>query len=294
MSHPTPTVTEGDSSKRQLVTFRIQTRRYAVPIESVAEMTQLHDCHRLAGSPSWILGMMQLRSSVLPVLDLRTRLGLTPLGDAIDGLAGELSRRRRERTEMTHAIARAWEGPNGIDGENGMFQCSLDEERAEKIAASSDWRTIATRIEPEERRLLAAIDGARAARASGGREAGLRAIRRVLDGELRDYSETVDRALRELRSWERPMIIVLSGRDERLGIAVDHIDAVTDVRADEIAARPLQALEHVESSADLIVASVVRQSDPSELIQILDVERVFLSAGVTPPTAASEQTAASA
>jgi purine-binding chemotaxis protein CheW len=62
-----------------LVTFDLGAESYAVPIAMVREIVRLGDLTRVPNAPPHIRGVMNLRGRVLPVVELRTRLGLPAL-----------------------------------------------------------------------------------------------------------------------------------------------------------------------------------------------------------------------
>lgn len=282
MSDYAPDAEVVDTQKRQFVSFRVHSRRYGIPIESVAEMTQIHDFHPIAGTPSWILGMMQLRNSVVPILDLRIRLGLSRLEDELDAIECDLMRQQQEHVDWLRALEQACASGSGLDAENESLRCSLQSCLGALGEADDDRRATLERLREPDARLHTAVASCRSAQNRGDLEATRRALRRIRNEELRDLRESIDRVVREVRSRGRQMIIVLRGADESLGIAVDHIDSVTGVDVDQILPRPLHGLETGDGAADVLVSSVVRRHDQSALVQILDVDRVFRTAGVLP------------
>lgn len=60
-----------------LVTFRLERESFAVPIERVREVVRVTEITRVPEAPPHIRGVTNLRGRVLPVVELRTRLGLT-------------------------------------------------------------------------------------------------------------------------------------------------------------------------------------------------------------------------
>jgi len=62
-----------------LVTFELDGEAYAVPIAMVREVVRVADLTRVPNAPPHIRGVMNLRGRILPVVELRTRLGLAPL-----------------------------------------------------------------------------------------------------------------------------------------------------------------------------------------------------------------------
>ena len=61
-----------------LVTFRLEREAFGVPIDRVREVVRVTDITRVPEAPPHIRGVTNLRGRVLPVVELRTRLGLTP------------------------------------------------------------------------------------------------------------------------------------------------------------------------------------------------------------------------
>jgi purine-binding chemotaxis protein CheW len=61
--------------KRQLIVFEIGGSRYGVPIEAVQEIVRVPAISAVPDAPACYEGLMNLRGKVLPVMDLRKRLG---------------------------------------------------------------------------------------------------------------------------------------------------------------------------------------------------------------------------
>ena len=60
----------------QIVAFKLSKEEYGVSILHVQEIKRLTDITRFPYTPDFIKGVMNLRGSVLPVIDLKKRLGL--------------------------------------------------------------------------------------------------------------------------------------------------------------------------------------------------------------------------
>lgn len=64
------------AEQRELVAFRMGAQQYCVDIHSVLEIRGWAHATQLPLSPSYVRGVMNLRGTVLPVIDLGTRLGI--------------------------------------------------------------------------------------------------------------------------------------------------------------------------------------------------------------------------
>jgi len=60
----------------QLVSFRLGQEEYGIEITRVQEIILMGDITRVPQTPSYIKGLINLRSTVIPIVDLRLRFGL--------------------------------------------------------------------------------------------------------------------------------------------------------------------------------------------------------------------------
>jgi purine-binding chemotaxis protein CheW len=60
------------------VIFRLEAGQYALPLEQVVEVLRMVAIRPAPEGPAWLAGVINLRGRVLPIMDLRARLGLPP------------------------------------------------------------------------------------------------------------------------------------------------------------------------------------------------------------------------
>lgn len=68
------------NSEIQLACFKVGEERYAADIMSIKEIILCRKITRIPSAPDFIEGVINLRGQVIPVIDMRKRLGLTPAG----------------------------------------------------------------------------------------------------------------------------------------------------------------------------------------------------------------------
>ena len=75
---------ENVNDELKLIIFKLGREEYGMDILRVQEIKRMMSITRVPSTPPFIKGVINLRGSVLPVIDLRTRLGLVEaeLGDA--------------------------------------------------------------------------------------------------------------------------------------------------------------------------------------------------------------------
>lgn len=80
----TRTETKAEAEPDSYLTFWIADDEYAVNVLQVREIIEYGEVTRVPSTPPWIRGVVNLRGSVLPVIDLAVKFGLPP---------GEVTRR---------------------------------------------------------------------------------------------------------------------------------------------------------------------------------------------------------
>lgn len=68
------------SGTLQLVSFRLEQEEYGIEITKVQEIILMGEITRVPQTPSFIKGLINLRSTVIPIVDLRTRFSLEQKG----------------------------------------------------------------------------------------------------------------------------------------------------------------------------------------------------------------------
>ncbi|MBI9097853.1 MAG: chemotaxis protein CheW [Spirochaetaceae bacterium] len=66
----------------QFLTFTLANDSFAIPIEHVLEVLEVDKITRVPRSKDYLLGVINVRGSIRPIIDLRTKLHLPPLKDS--------------------------------------------------------------------------------------------------------------------------------------------------------------------------------------------------------------------
>lgn len=66
------------AEQRQMVVFQLQNELYGVDIHQVREIIRVPAITHVPRTPEFVEGVINLRGSVIPILDLRTRFGFAP------------------------------------------------------------------------------------------------------------------------------------------------------------------------------------------------------------------------
>ena len=70
------------ASPGEYLTFRLGGEQYGIALWAIQEIRGYQQPTRIAGAPDDICGVLNLRGAIVPIIDLRLRLGLEPVIDA--------------------------------------------------------------------------------------------------------------------------------------------------------------------------------------------------------------------
>lgn len=76
MTHYSTEPALGNTQHPQYLTFVVGDEEYAVGVLRVREIIQYHAVTRVPRTPAWVRGVINLRGSVVPVVDLAVKFGL--------------------------------------------------------------------------------------------------------------------------------------------------------------------------------------------------------------------------
>jgi purine-binding chemotaxis protein CheW len=66
------------SEQNRFLCFNLGTEEYAIPLLAVREVIGVPDITPVPQMPNFFLGIMNLRGSVISIMDLRVKIGITP------------------------------------------------------------------------------------------------------------------------------------------------------------------------------------------------------------------------
>jgi len=118
-----------DADIVQLVGFVIGDEEYAVPILNIVEIIKPIEFTRVPSVPEYVLGVFNIRGSVIPLIDLRRKFNLPPVNNTGDTryivMKGENNTAGFVMDRLTEAIrikkSRIDPAPETLSGEKGMI-----------------------------------------------------------------------------------------------------------------------------------------------------------------------------
>lgn len=139
---PVPSPPPQEEPELQLCAFLIDGQEYAVDIMRVEEILRAQKVTAVPGAPSFVAGVLDLRGQVIPVIDVRLRLGIAQPAPRqgrlllcrvgtrkvtlqVDGIS-EVFRCRRSEIKPAPASARGSRFVVGVCGPSDRLRLLLD------------------------------------------------------------------------------------------------------------------------------------------------------------------------
>lgn len=157
-----------DGSERQLVVFSLGDESFGVDIESVREIIRWQPVTHVPDTPEAVLGVLNLRGRVIPVVDLRHRFGMTAteatsetrilvvdIGTDVGALVDSVTEVQRIPSEAVGGLSPVVASANsdyieGIAQMDERLLILLDMDRALSEGSSVEVPSTEAAVEPEE------------------------------------------------------------------------------------------------------------------------------------------------
>ncbi len=132
--------------------FRLGAESYAVGVHAVEEVVDAMPITLVSRSPAFLLGIINLRGRIIPVMDLRLRLGMEPKEHDIDSCFMVVQLRLGDRQLPIAVVLDAVEGVVDLAPEQIDRQTSIGRHSAEVVLSglARDGDRILLIVEPDQ------------------------------------------------------------------------------------------------------------------------------------------------
>lgn len=262
------------SNQNQFVILRVGEQAYALPAAQVREMQVLPEVTEVPRAPAHLRGIISPRGEVLPLFDLRRRLGMRSLAEEADELLEILEAREQEHKqwleELESCIREEREFTLPTDPEKCAFGQWYQNFTTEDLALAS----VLERLAAPHRRVHEVAGAALEALRKEGQAAAQEVIdraRRIILPKLLELFAELKRLIRE--THQEIAVILESGR-HTLALAVDNVDSVELLQPESL--QDLERFGPADGSQDLL-ESVGRRAN-GETVYILKTAEFFQAA----------------
>ncbi len=256
------------------VVVNVKPVQLAIPSKAVAELMQMPKVTRLPGSPPFVRGVCNLRGSVIPMVDLRLRLGLPTYGTEAERIISILQQRAADHRHWLEEL-------EACTREERAFTLATDPEKCafgkwyrsfqtDNVILSSALKT----FDSPHRAIHHLAIQVNGLLEKGHRQDALALIATAKSGTLQRLLELFQRAEQTLRDTNREIAVFLDVPGcGRLAISVDEVLSVESIQSNmQAAGKPSELDQH-----DPLLGFTVQLQGSQRLVTIAHIEHLLAS-----------------
>jgi len=268
------------TAQNQWVIFKLAGEVYGLPVTSVKEMTRLNRINQIPNLPNFILGTMLLRDRVVPIIDLRLRLGLPSLEEEKSSIIQLLREREEDHVRWLAELEASIREKRPFNLARDPRQCAFgrwyDRFRTQDLVLAGELK----KFEQPHQAVHAVADEALELENHGRTEAAQELISGTRNTVLAEMIRLFEQTRRVIAERTFQIAVMVEDRDRLVGLTVDEILSVIRIEPDRFKTPPVLAAGGGEQ---YLLGLAEPQNQGQGLIILLDSRK--LTAGAGPPPA---------
>ncbi len=243
----------------------------AVSAKYVQEIVRTPRWHAVPNTPRHIRGVINLRGKVLPLVDLRMRMGLPSALEDVDGMIAMLVAREQDHILWLRELRAAVTEGRPFTLARDPTECAFGKWYYNYQPEDIGFASVMCRIEMPHRRIHDLANAVLKHAEQGEHEKAKEMILRTEKGDLCTVVKLFEEARTAFRESQKEVAIVLTDGGKRLALTVDSVASVEAIAEDTIAdATP--ALGSVKSD---LLRQVAQRTNDMGIVFLLDAEALL-------------------
>lgn len=268
-----PSRTEVDD--RLHLVLSVNRQPVALPVGAVREILMAPKAMAVPGAPNWVRGVIDVRGDVMPLVDLRSRLGMPTQDEDTQALLQLLRDREADHHRWLRELEASVREHRAFTLARDPSKCAFGRwyasYRPENLALQFLWNG----FDAPHREIHAFADVVLQAAERGEQELALRQIEEARTGALGRLTTLFAEAAEAVSRTRRELAVVLSRDGAPVALCADAADSV-------------EMLTPAEDSAELVawaargrglVSGLARRTGDDGLLLVLDTDALFASSG---------------
>lgn len=266
-----------DLDDSQWVVFRLSSEFYALPIGAVKEMVRMAEVSPLPGTPAYVRGLMPLRGRVLPVIDLRMRLGMESADDERNAMVRMLETREEEHrnwlTELENSVREHRAFTLAVD----PHQCAFGRWYDTFQTQNQTLHSILRRFERPHSAIHAIAQRVDEFAHKDAFDDALALIERTRNDELAVMVQLFANTRQVIKELRREVVLIVRRRERNYALAVDAVESVETLALQEDVNGVLDTEE------EHVVTRIARSTKEQRVVLVLDLEALVSGVAGLPP-----------
>lgn len=243
---------------------------FAIAIQRIQEILSLPKTVPIPNSPQYLRGAINLRGKVVPILDLRLKLGMASSGSGNTELQEMLYKRESDHIQWVTELERSLRESRPFALAKDHRSCAFGKWFYTYKPSDSAVKSILVKFEEPHHRLHQSAHELLDMADRGQRPAALDRLQGLRKNELRTLRGLFEELRNELMSGQTEQVVIFKKEDLQLGLCVDTVDA-TEI----IDPATIEDVQHRDLQKNGLVTKTARNSR-GEVVLMLDVEPLLV------------------
>jgi chemotaxis signal transduction protein len=258
------------------VILKLEHELYGIAAPHVQTMVAMPDITYVPHQASWNRGVINLRGQIIPLIDLRLRLGMPSFITKIEGLIDMVREREKDHlnwlTELESSVREKREFKLTTDPHKCKFGQWYDNYKPVTLTE----RQLFQEFDAPHRRIHGLAEKVRRLITENKADQALSMIEKTRDGDFAVMRNLFGKFLVLMQEQVRTEIaLVLANQDQKLvAVAVDAIESVEMLADGSVEDMP-QGLQHKEN---LFTPHVAKRKKRGDIVFLLDLNRLIAGA----------------
>lgn len=242
-----------------------------IPSLSVRTMVMMPPVAPIPNAPAHIRGVINLRGTVLPLVDLRMRCGMEPLSQHIESLCTMLAQREQDHRRWMAELKASMDERRAFTLATDPHKCAFgkwyDRFESNDLVLSG----IMKEFDEPHKAIHAVAHRVLDAAGAGDYPRAQQLIEQTEQTVLRRLLELFAAAQQHLRTSTREIALVLESRGTPFALAVDQVESTETLASEGIASLPAI----LTAECKKLVLGVAQRKKDRRMVLLLDVEALF-------------------
>jgi purine-binding chemotaxis protein CheW len=253
------------------VTFIIEKGQYAVSSQFVSTMVAVPGTRPVPHAPPYVRGIINLRGRVLPLIDLRLRMGYSSALKEQDDFRRLLAQREQDHVSWLNELEASVEEGRDFTLTTDPTRCAFGQWYANFQTKDSTLKSFIHKFDRPHRKIHAVADRVKELIQSGQHEEARQAIDSARANELKAMVQLFRKAGDIIAETHREIAMVIETPAFDYGVAIDQVLAVEFLKQGTIEDLPRGLDMQVTNN---IVTLIGRRQGNNSTVQILDPLRI--------------------
>jgi chemotaxis signal transduction protein len=255
-------------AQQSCLIVQLRNQLYGLPAQQVRELARMPEVSQVTDLPEYVRGVMNLRGRVIPVVDLRKRIGMTSALTEMDDFCAMMEQRQKDHVNWLEEL-------DACVREKREFKLTTDPHRCafgrwyDSYKPDNPWVAgILRQFEQPHGKIHALAEAVLALEKEGRTADALNLIATHHSGTLSVTVKLFDSMKTVARERQREIVVVLTNAKQEFAVSVDAAVSVEKLADSEIENLPL-------SGPEALVSTVWKDEAEKRMVLIVDTNRLM-------------------